>query len=703
MSLEWGSRGRFADVGSRPHYTESGAELFHSEYHEFLFPAFDRNGAADSNGAAVSMSVIASQYLHQPQAGAVVERDDFEYWDTDTYDAAQPQLYNSQVRRRDVWSVTGGCPLEAGTLAHDRCRGRGTANNDHLRVVTNPGITCASKSSAFGVALTVSTAGVTRTFTLTARDAWDNQRDALDDSFIATASLDLQHLPPYRSLQTEAQVSARFESQPYDVLLSEGQVQNPPADAAGKYEGAYTATVSGLYNMQVQAVDRLGNGLVAEYNPGSPSEHSRRMVRTDPNVDFNWGIGSPDVSVPKGTAMWSARWLGMVKAEVSGEHTFYIETDGTAELTIAGRSIVSARDTGIAQVWSGTVDLVAGVLHDIELEYLHASGPARMHLRWQIQGEAIQVVPTSSLFAGKELVREGTTRLLVRAGAISAARSQISGSGISLSTAGVKSTFVVTARDAYGNMRDDGEDMLLATVVPSDLPERAALQSIAAGGSATFASAQGATGSVGVHKSAATVYQSSSTAFADQTGNLHRFSYVITRAGSSMLHAVASFPIFGASGAIRDVAVVLNGSGYTSSTAVLNVSCASPCTGAGLSGVCRVSNGAVFAVDILDHGSGYSSLHLPKISCAGGSIAAVLKPTVLESSYLGAQGGGLHASYYDDPRSPGPAAASTAGAVIDFSHARVLTPSQLENDGAFAGKQLPSAMQSQGGVHLFCV
>ena len=167
-----------------------------------------------------------------------------------------------------------------------------------------------------------------------------------------------------------------------------------------------------------------------------------------------------------------------------------------------------------------------------------------------------------------------------------------------------------------------------------------------------------------------------------------------------MLHAVASFPVLGASGAIRDVAVVLNGSGYTSSTAVLNVNCASPCTGAGLSGVCRVSNRAVFAVDILHHGSGYSSLHPPNISCAGGNIAAVLKLTVSEPSYLGAQGGGLHATYYDDPRSPGPAAASTADAVIDFSHARVLTPSQLENDGAFAGKQLPSAVQSRGGMHL---
>jgi hypothetical protein len=48
-------------------------------------------------------------------------------------------------------------------------------------------------TTALGDSLTIGTAGV---FTLTARDAYDNQRDAFDDSFIAQALVDLEHVAP---------------------------------------------------------------------------------------------------------------------------------------------------------------------------------------------------------------------------------------------------------------------------------------------------------------------------------------------------------------------------------------------------------------------------------------------------------------------------------------------------------------------------
>ena len=140
-----------------------------------------------------------------------------------------------------------------------------------------------------------------------------------------------------------------------------------------------------------------------------------------------------------------------------------------------------------------------------------------------------------------------------------------------------------------------------------------------------------------------------------------------------------------AAGAIRDVSVVYNGSGYTGLTAALNVSCVSPCSGQGLVGVCRVAAGGVVAVDVLQQGAGYSPQHLPNLTCAGGAVEAVLQPTVSERSYLAAEGGGLYASYYDNARWPGPPAFSTTDGVVDFSHARLLTPGALENDGSFSG------------------
>lgn len=97
--------------------------------------------------------------------------------------------------------------------------------------------------SALGAALTVAMAGVTRTVTLTARDGCDNQRDAFDDSFLASALLDLEHLPPHALHQMPVAVHSLITSQPYVHLLSEGEV-SLPSDDGGKYEGAYVATVS---------------------------------------------------------------------------------------------------------------------------------------------------------------------------------------------------------------------------------------------------------------------------------------------------------------------------------------------------------------------------------------------------------------------------------------------------------------------------
>jgi len=434
----------------------------------------------------------------------------------------------------------------------------------------------------------VATAGVTRTFTLTARDAFDNQRDALDDSFVASALLDLEHLPAYASSSTQTAVDARIISQPYVYLLAEGDTHNPPSDPGGKYQGMYTATISGVYNMHVQAVDTVGTGLVAAYFPGSTPDYSQQLTRRDKKIDFNWGIAPPNSNVPPGGSAWSARWLGQVKPLVSGEHTFLVETEGAASLVISGKVVLLAEDTGAPRVWSGTIALAAAVLHDITVDYVHASGPARMHLRWQTAGERLQVVPSAQLFAVKHLVADGVSRLLVRPSFICAAMSHISGNGISVATAGMPTTFGIMTKDEYGNMRDDADDMLIATLVPCDMPSLASLQPISRQMPDTPTSFADATSPIsllpGVRKMAATIYDMSSAIFADHTGNHHSFSYVTTRAGTSVLHAHAAQVVRESSGAVRDIAVVSRGQAYSASalSAALNVTCLPPCVGQGV-------------------------------------------------------------------------------------------------------------------------
>jgi hypothetical protein len=206
--------------------------------------------------------------------------------------------------------------------------------------------------------------------------------------------------------------------------------------------------------------------------------------------------------------------------------------------------------------------------------------------------------------------------------------------------------------------------MLVSSLKPQDMRTQTLLQGMQ--GSYSFAGAQTAAALVklpGVHKEQPRVHTLSSAdsdlavqasqgataaAFGDDKGNRHTFVYTTTRAGSSLLHAVAVEQSAAAPAGIRDIAVVSGGEGYGGSTATyttapLGVSCVAPCVGRGLAGVCRVFNGSVYAVDVLERGSGYSgvgALGAPNVSCVGGAVNAQLSATVSQPSYLFAEGAG---------------------------------------------------------------
>ena len=137
----------------------ASSRLVHSRHSEFPFPALNEIGGqgerigveGGKSHVSVPLDVIGPAFYHLPQTHSMVERDDYVSWDTDMYDASQPLLTNSQVRRRDVWSTTSACPAEGGSEALDRCRGAGRGANDALRVRVNPGLCCASKTSIFRI------------------------------------------------------------------------------------------------------------------------------------------------------------------------------------------------------------------------------------------------------------------------------------------------------------------------------------------------------------------------------------------------------------------------------------------------------------------------------------------------------------------------------------------------------------------------
>ena len=104
------------------------------------------------------------------------------------------------------------------------------------------------------------------------------------------------------------------------------------------------------------------------------------LVRNDPNINFNWGTGSPGQNVPANN--FSVRWTRRLDFE-GGTHTFFINLEGGARLWVDGLLLIDSwGDQGPRELAADSPGLNPGG-HDIRVEYFKAQGNGRINLRWE--------------------------------------------------------------------------------------------------------------------------------------------------------------------------------------------------------------------------------------------------------------------------------------------------------------------------------
>lgn len=135
-------------------------------------------------------------------------------------------------------------------------------------------------------------------------------------------------------------------------------------------------------------------GLKAEYY-GDETLTMLKVTRLDPNVDYDWGNGSPDPSISPDS--YSARWTGKVTPKTSETYTFYTTSDDGVRLWVNGVQIINNWTIHGPTENSGTIALTAGTPYDIKLEYFEHQGGAQIHLSWSSPSVAKQVLPQSAL------------------------------------------------------------------------------------------------------------------------------------------------------------------------------------------------------------------------------------------------------------------------------------------------------------------
>lgn len=157
------------------------------------------------------------------------------------------------------------------------------------------------------------------------------------------------------------------------------------------------------------AVIGQGVGLTGQYY-GDATFSSLKITRTDPQVNFNWGTGSPGTGVP--TDNFTARWTGQVLAPVDEQFTFSARSDDDMRLWIADENDPS-HPTLLISIWGRAntseyagvpVTLQAGHKYDIQMDYMELTGGASTSLYWQSPSTAKQLIPTSQLFNTYETI-----------------------------------------------------------------------------------------------------------------------------------------------------------------------------------------------------------------------------------------------------------------------------------------------------------
>ncbi|HEY0715568.1 MAG TPA: PA14 domain-containing protein [Polyangia bacterium] len=121
----------------------------------------------------------------------------------------------------------------------------------------------------------------------------------------------------------------------------------------------------------------------------------RSVTRIDRNVDFNFGNGAPEPTMP--TDMYSIRWTGKVTAPADGAYTFFTESDDGVVLWVNDQMIINRWQIQSVATASGQVMLKAGTPTNIKLEYFDDHGEGIVRLSWSGPSLARQIVPVSAL------------------------------------------------------------------------------------------------------------------------------------------------------------------------------------------------------------------------------------------------------------------------------------------------------------------
>ncbi|MGL6072544.1 MAG: PA14 domain-containing protein [Fimbriiglobus sp.] len=126
------------------------------------------------------------------------------------------------------------------------------------------------------------------------------------------------------------------------------------------------------------------------------------LSRTDATPHFDWGHNSPDSLLPNSKIAvdtFSAIWTGKVQTIEGGDYMFRTFSDDGVKVFVDNLLVpIISNWTDHAPTFdSAKINLAAGKMYDIRVEYYENSGGAVMQLEWQRPNGSYQIIPTAQL------------------------------------------------------------------------------------------------------------------------------------------------------------------------------------------------------------------------------------------------------------------------------------------------------------------
>lgn len=148
---------------------------------------------------------------------------------------------------------------------------------------------------------------------------------------------------------------------------------------------------------------RVEAGLRGEYFADASLSGSPVFVRTDPRIQFQWTLFSPDPEkLP--SDFYSVRWTGKIKATETGRFRVGIDGNDGYRLFLDGRLLLDNWGKRSRRTLTAAVDFVQGRSYDLKIEYREPEGNAWFSLVWDVglpkdgdrmMGEAVRAAARS--------------------------------------------------------------------------------------------------------------------------------------------------------------------------------------------------------------------------------------------------------------------------------------------------------------------